>query len=687
MNKFSYLRKITFSILLFFTLLLTLSSMGGSPSYWGMKPSLKAISSPGHDGVELSWEPYAGAAAYRVFRAPLTTGPYQFELLAEIPAAQTFFTDVPGDGSSMVYRVAVVGAANHVYPLAARLTIRNFGGLVPVSLEFHPNNIDTALASLDWYTNVKDANTGEYLSGGSRLSAGMVLKVEDFHGKTLTMVGTMPSMANFEFNPHRYRMFAVPLSFDRPRLKDLQALGLKGDLSHSFVFSDGNNRQITEDAIYMPGHVYGMRFDRRTRIDFLNRVLDQDAPVRRTGTKQHELLGGSPDDGTLVKVLYDESYETKLYKCWENGKSGNWDGITDNAPGADNVKNAAVVRRGRTMYVKDEAGMTSSTPVTVLAPSEPGNSRQSVSWNITWDAGREAAAIQIPGSAPVGDYQVRVGTDPENYVTVYIIFDPGFAAGYLDANEIRSWVYVDDDWQTLADLKNYLNFVFEGPGYPLGTTPNVYGYRGDTNAESGADGGVFGQRHVEMACSIHGSGAQTPEQACVHAYQVIGQRVTWVSGNGWYGEDGPEYNTFDDTLVGYIEAPSGLETADELDVVAAEQAALGLGWTDDIVVLLLAYWFFKRVLPGGYRQTGSYHSGRPGQGESEPRAGAGKDPYEILDVSRNATPEEIKSAFRKKAQRYHPDRVAHLGDEFQELAKQKFQEIQKAYEILSNGTG
>jgi uncharacterized membrane protein YkvA (DUF1232 family) len=120
---------------------------------------------------------------------------------------------------------------------------------------------------------------------------------------------------------------------------------------------------------------------------------------------------------------------------------------------------------------------------------------------------------------------------------------------------------------------------------------------------------------------------------------------------------------------------------------AIPDTLLGLGWADDIVLLLLAYWFVKRVLPGGYRQTGGYHSGRPGQEESEPGAGAEKDPYEILDVSRNATPEEIKSAYRKKAQRYHPDRVAHLGDEFQQLAKQKFQEIQKAYEILSNGTG
>ena len=122
---------------------------------------------------------------------------------------------------------------------------------------------------------------------------------------------------------------------------------------------------------------------------------------------------------------------------------------------------------------------------------------------------------------------------------------------------------------------------------------------------------------------------------------------------------------------------------------AIPDSLLGLGWADDIALLLLAYWFVKRVLPGGYQQTGSYHSSRPGQEESESEAGAKaeRDPYEILDISRNATPEEIKSAYRKKAQRYHPDRVAHLGDEFQQLAKQKFQEIQKAYEILSNGTG
>ncbi len=128
-----------------------------------------------------------------------------------------------------------------------------------------------------------------------------------------------------------------------------------------------------------------------------------------------------------------------------------------------------------------------------------------------------------------------------------------------------------------------------------------------------------------------------------------------------------------------------LYLASPIDVIP--DTLLGLGWADDLVLLLLAYWFIKRILPRGYGQTESYNSGRTQREESGSAAGVEKDPYEILGVSRNASEEEIKSAYRRQAQRYHPDRVSHLGEEFQQLAKEKFQEIQKAYEILSNGAG
>ncbi len=58
------------------------------------------------------------------------------------------------------------------------------------------------------------------------------------------------------------------------------------------------------------------------------------------------------------------------------------------------------------------------------------------------------------------------------------------------------------------------------------------------------------------------------------------------------------------------------------------------------------------------------------------------DPYEILGVSRSASKEEIKSAFRAQMKLYHPDKVAGLGPLLQDAAKKRAQEITKAFEWL-----
>src|SRR6202012_2617874 len=55
------------------------------------------------------------------------------------------------------------------------------------------------------------------------------------------------------------------------------------------------------------------------------------------------------------------------------------------------------------------------------------------------------------------------------------------------------------------------------------------------------------------------------------------------------------------------------------------------------------------------------------------------DPYKTLGVAKTATEAEIKKAFRALAKKHHPD--THPGDE---KAKQRFQEISAAYDVLGD---
>lgn len=124
------------------------------------------------------------------------------------------------------------------------------------------------------------------------------------------------------------------------------------------------------------------------------------------------------------------------------------------------------------------------------------------------------------------------------------------------------------------------------------------------------------------------------------------------------------------------------------------------GWLDDALLMgILIYYLTQRRVPRIFQWRGrpstdagqdrrwfewaegfnrqKTHQGPESKAQTEP-----KDPYEILGVQPGANQEEIRAAYRRAAQAYHPDKVSHLGPELQELAQTKFIEIQEAYEKL-----
>jgi len=56
--------------------------------------------------------------------------------------------------------------------------------------------------------------------------------------------------------------------------------------------------------------------------------------------------------------------------------------------------------------------------------------------------------------------------------------------------------------------------------------------------------------------------------------------------------------------------------------------------------------------------------------------------YKILEIEPSASNDELKKAYRKMAMKYHPDKVSHLGNDFQKAAKDKFQKVSQAYENI-----
>ncbi|MFM1931489.1 MAG: hypothetical protein RL226_792 [Bacteroidota bacterium] len=64
-----------------------------------------------------------------------------------------------------------------------------------------------------------------------------------------------------------------------------------------------------------------------------------------------------------------------------------------------------------------------------------------------------------------------------------------------------------------------------------------------------------------------------------------------------------------------------------------------------------------------------------------------KSHYEVLEIAQDADDGEVKKAYRKMANKYHPDKVRELGDDYQKMAQEKFIRVQQAYEAIKKERG
>ena len=109
---------------------------------------------------------------------------------------------------------------------------------------------------------------------------------------------------------------------------------------------------------------------------------------------------------------------------------------------------------------------------------------------------------------------------------------------------------------------------------------------------------------------------------------------------------------------------------------------IGGGWLDDIAMLGLLLWFFSRIKKGADGTYKQYKNAEKPAGDYKEKKEEESNPYTILGVKKNASKDEIKAAYTKLAAKYHPDKVQHLGQEFQDLAHERFTAIKQAYDTL-----
>ena len=89
---------------------------------------------------------------------------------------------------------------------------------------------------------------------------------------------------------------------------------------------------------------------------------------------------------------------------------------------------------------------------------------------------------------------------------------------------------------------------------------------------------------------------------------------------------------------------------------------------------------------GGYSGGGYYD--QSGGNTYQPHSGPSLDDcYKILEVSPDASDDEVKKAYRVAAMKHHPDKVSHLGEDVRKKAEEKFAKVNEAYDKIKAARG
>lgn len=146
----------------------------------------------------------------------------------------------------------------------------------------------------------------------------------------------------------------------------------------------------------------------------------------------------------------------------------------------------------------------------------------------------------------------------------------------------------------------------------------------------------------------------------------------------------------------------GFATADgnahQQEINAIRQIAVWCG-IDSLTyeAIKMMYVSFSSSDFGGYTQGSGYSGGYSGsyggyydQSSSRRSVNSGPsldDCYKILEVSPDASDEEVKKAYRTAALKYHPDRVNHLGEDMRKKAEETFAKVNEAYDKIKAARG